>query len=82
MNIKVVEDRPLVLSHQAIRFETAQSWNCAGRMGNGKIPGPPGDGNGGPPGGAPNMGNVPPWACGPGGNNGNNGNNGKGRGNG
>lgn len=34
MNINVVDDRPLVLSHQPIRFETAQSWN----PGCGKIP--------------------------------------------
>ncbi len=27
MKIKINDDRPLVLDHQAIRFETAQSWN-------------------------------------------------------
>lgn len=47
---------PRVLAHQPIRFETAQSWNAAGCMGKGKIPGPPGDGNGGPSGGAPGHG--------------------------
>ncbi|WP_417898986.1 hypothetical protein ABN702_00795 [Bacillus haimaensis] len=44
---------PKVLLHQPIRFETSQSWNAAGCMGKGNIPGPPGDGNGGPVGGAP-----------------------------
>jgi hypothetical protein len=34
---------PMVLHHQPIRFETAQSWN----PGKGKIPGAPGDGNSG-----------------------------------
>jgi hypothetical protein len=53
--------RPAVLLHQPIRFETSQSWNAAGCMDKGVIPGPPGNGNGGPPGGAPpHNGGCPP----------------------
>ncbi|UAL46918.1 hypothetical protein K7887_18960 [Sutcliffiella horikoshii] len=54
---------PKVLLHQPISFETAQSWNPGARVGNGRIPGPPGDGNGGPPGGGgapPGSGGCPP----------------------
>jgi hypothetical protein len=60
MEMKKEYTRPLVLSHQMIQFETSQSWNAAGCINNGKIPGPPGDGNGGPAGGAPpNNGGCP-----------------------
>jgi len=42
MTTKTDNDRPLVLEHQAIRFETAQSWN----KGRGNLD-HPGKGNGG-----------------------------------
>ncbi|MCM3412458.1 hypothetical protein [Metabacillus litoralis] len=42
MTLKTSDNRPLVLDHQAIRFETAQSWN----KGRGNL-NHPGTGNGG-----------------------------------
>jgi hypothetical protein len=38
----IKESRPLVLAHQAIRFETSQSWN----KGRGPVSGDPGKSNG------------------------------------
>ncbi|MFD2214039.1 hypothetical protein [Metabacillus endolithicus] len=42
MTIKLNDNRPMVLEHQVIRFETAQSWN----KGKGNL-NHPGTGNGG-----------------------------------
>lgn len=64
MENKVSYERPVVLSHQAIRFETAHSWNKG--IGNKS---PSGDGNGGenypnePRPGKPDSGMPanPPW---------------------
>jgi len=75
MIIEKVYSRPTVLSHQPIRFETAQSWN----PGKGKHV-HPGKGNGGinfPPG---NPNDIPCGAGTPGNGNGGNGN-GNGNGN-
>jgi hypothetical protein len=33
-SVSNVEHRPMVLSHQPIRFETAKSWNPASQIGN------------------------------------------------
>ncbi|MEH7380071.1 hypothetical protein V7138_06280 [Bacillus sp. JJ1533] len=59
-------DRPLVLSHQPIRFETAKSWNPASEIGN--IPHNKKEPEGGHPVGPENPGNggIPPGR-GPGG---------------
>ncbi|WP_121662769.1 hypothetical protein [Metabacillus litoralis] len=42
MTLKTSDNRPLVLDHQAIRFETAQSWNPG--KGNTNHPGTGNDG--------------------------------------
>ncbi|MBO1512387.1 hypothetical protein [Metabacillus bambusae] len=62
MTGKINENRPLVLEHQAIRFETAQSWNPASSIG--KIP----ENNGNEPSGGHPVGPINP---GQGGNNNN-----------
>ncbi|WP_318505162.1 hypothetical protein [Bacillus sp. T3] len=42
MSKEKVYERPLVLSHQSIAFETSQSWN----QGHGPVSNDPGDSNG------------------------------------